>query len=136
MPFAAGFTFMERTSEAGAVVLVVEDEVLVREDAADILEHGGFEVLQAGDAEEALAMLEERSADVLFTDVNLAGQDGLGLARMVHERWPEMGLLITSGRARILPDEMPDDGRFIGKPYLARAVVATVKDLLAGQRRH
>lgn len=133
---AAGFNFMEYASEARAVVLVVEDEVLVREDAADILEHGGFEVLQAGDAEEALALLEERSADVLFTDVNLPGEDGLRLARAVHERWPEMGVLITSGRARISPDEMPDDGRFIGKPYLARAVVATVNDLLAGQRRH
>jgi two-component system, response regulator PdtaR len=127
---------MENTSEARGVVLLVEDEVLLREDAADILEDGGFEVLQAGDAEEALALLEERSADVLFTDVNLPGQDGLRLARMVHERWPEMGLLITSGRARISPDEMPDDGRFIGKPYLPRAVVATVEDLLAGQRRH
>jgi FixJ family two-component response regulator len=55
---------------------------------------------------------------VLFTDVNMPGEiDGMGLARLVHRRWPNVGVIVTSGRADIADDELPDEGRFIRKPY-------------------
>ena len=68
------------------VILLVEDEVLVRMVAADVLEDAGFTVLESTNAEEALRLLETRSdVQVLFTDVNMPGAlDGLGLAQTVH----------------------------------------------------
>ena len=69
------------------VILLVEDEVLVRMVAADVLEDAGFTVLESTNAEEALTLLETRpDVQVLFTDVNMPGAlDGLGLAQTVHE---------------------------------------------------
>ncbi len=114
---------------ASEVVLVVEDEYLIRADTADILADEGFEVLQASDAEEALELLCERpDVSVLFTDVNLPGISGLQLAHEVERRWPHIGLVVTSGRAHPTHDDIP--GRFIGKPYQPRVVVETVRDVL------
>ena len=87
------------------VILLVEDEVLVRMVAADVLEDAGFTVLESTNAEEALRLLETRSdVQVLFTDVNMPGAlDGLGLAQTVHERSPGVGILIGSGRIGLPP---------------------------------
>ena len=72
------------------VILLVEDEVLVRMVAADVLSDAGFTVLESASAEEALMLLETRpDVQVLFTDVNMPGAlDGLGLAQAVHDRSP------------------------------------------------
>src|SRR5215203_2112901 len=93
------------------VVLLVEDEPLVRMTAADELEEAGFQVLEAANADVALKVLEARSDEVqvLFTDVDMPGSmDGLALAEQVHSRWPHvlllMLLLISSGYARPHPD--------------------------------
>ena len=104
------------------VILLVEDEVLVRMVAADVLEDAGFTVLESTNAEEALRLLETRpDVQVLFTDVNMPGAlDGLGLAQTVHERSPEVGILIGSGRIRPDPGELPPGTRFIAKPYAPR----------------
>lgn len=106
-------------SPPSPIVLVVEDEALLRMLAADILEDEGFIVLEAVAAEEALAILECRGdIGVLFTDVNMPGKmDGLTLATHVAERWPHIRLVVTSGRQGLTTDEIPDDGRFIAKPY-------------------
>ena len=84
------------------VVLLVEDQPLVRMLAADILEEAGFEVTEAATAPEALNHLE-RSDDVrvVFTDVDMpGGMNGLELARIVHARWPHIALVVTSGVCR------------------------------------
>lgn len=81
-------------------ILVVEDETLIRMVGAEILEDAGFDVLEAADADEALRILQAHD-DVLllFSDVDMPGSmDGLDLARVVHERWPDIRLLLTSGR--------------------------------------
>src|SRR3954469_7202041 len=85
------------------VILLVEDEVLVRMVAADVLSDAGFTVLESTNAEEALRLLETRpDVQVLFTDVNMPGAlDGLGLAQTVHERSPEVGILIGSGHTKL-----------------------------------
>jgi DNA-binding NtrC family response regulator len=65
---------------------------------------------------------------VLFSDVQLPGaMDGLGLARAVHDRWPGIGLLLTSGGVRLRKDEIPDDGNFLAKPYDRDRMVEAVR---------
>jgi CheY-like chemotaxis protein len=114
------------------VVLVVEDEFLVREYAAGILEQGGFEVLQAKNARQALSLLEERQdIEVVFTDIHMPGDvDGLWLAREVRARWPHILLLMASGLERPCCDEIPDPGGFIPKPYEPEAVLKRVRRLM------
>ena len=120
------------------VILLVEDEVLVRMVAADVLEDAGFTVLESASAEEALRLLEIRP-DVqvlfMFTDVNMPGAlDGLGLAQTVHERTPGVGILIGSGRVRPDPGELPPGTRFIAKPYASSALTDAVRAVARGQQ--
>src|SRR3954452_4325370 len=117
------------------VILLVEDEVLVRMVAADVLEDAGFTVLESTNAEEALTLLETRpDVQVLFTDVNMPGAlDGLGLAQAVHERSPGVGILIGSGRIWPNPGELPPGTRFIAKPYAPAALTDAVRALARGQ---
>ena len=115
------------------VVLLAEDEPLVRMTAADELEEAGFHVLEAANADVALAVLEARSDEVqvLFTDVHMLGSmDGMELAEHVHARWPHVRLLISSGYARPNPDEIPDHGQFMPKPYGAATLVGHIHDLM------
>jgi CheY-like chemotaxis protein len=118
------------------VILLVEDEVLVRMVAADVLEDAGFTVLESTNAEEALSLLETRpDVQVLFTDVNMPGAlDGLGLAQAVHERSPEVGILIGSGRIRPGIGELPPGTRFIAKPYAPAALTDAVRAVARGQQ--
>jgi len=115
------------------VVLVVDDEPLVRMTAADELEEAGFQVLEAANADEALDVLEECADEVqvLFTDVNMPGSmDGMALAEQVHRRWPHVLLLISSGYARPHPDEIPDHGHFVPKPYIGATLVRHISEMM------
>jgi two-component system, response regulator PdtaR len=118
------------------VILLVEDEVLVRMLAADVLSEAGFTVLESTNAEEALTLLEARpDVQVLFTDVNMPGAlDGLGLAQTVHEQSPGIGILIGSGRIRPAPGELPPGTRFIAKPYAPSALTDAVRAVARGQQ--
>jgi two-component system, response regulator PdtaR len=116
-------------------VLIAEDELLVRAVAAEILTDAGFEVIEADHAEGALETLKSRAADIalLFTDINMPGRlDGLELARHVHEIWPDIALLITSGKQSPAMTQMPDGSRFLAKPYGSDQVMAQVETLLVG----
>ena len=124
-------------SEDPPVVLLVEDEPLVRMTAADGLEEAGFHVLEAANADVALKVLEARSDEVqvLFTDVDMPGSmDGMALAEQVHAKWPHILLLISSGYARPHPDEIPDHGHFVPKPYRAATVVGHICEMMQTQR--
>jgi CheY-like chemotaxis protein len=114
-------------------VLVVDDEGIVRLDAAEGLREAGFEVVEAADADEALTAMEARDdIGVLFTDIEMPGRmNGLELARRVQHRRPRVRLLLTSGAVRIDPADMPDAGAFLRKPYSADAVARTIRRLLA-----
>jgi len=117
------------------LVLLVEDEPLVRMTAADELDDAGFRVLEAKNADEALAVLEAHSDEVqvLFTDVNMPGSmDGMALAERVYQRWPHVLLLISSGYARPHPDEIPDHGRFLPKPYRGETLVRHITEMMRG----
>ena len=116
-----------------SVVLVVEDEPLVRMTAADELEEAGFQVLEATNADEALKVLEARSDEVqvLFTDVHMPGSmDGMALAEQVSQRWPHVLLLISSGYARPHSDEIPDHGHFVPKPYIGATLVRHINEMM------
>ena len=114
------------------VVLVVEDEPLVRMLAADILEEDGFEVVEAAMAPAALAILERRQdVTALFTDIDMpGGMNGLELAKVVYERWPQVAIVVTSGVFRVGADKLPGDGVFIGKPYATSAPVRVIRELI------
>ena len=115
------------------LVLVVDDEAVLRLLAADVLEDSGFRVVEAEDAIEALKVLADYpGVRVLFTDINMPGAlDGLDLAREVHARWPDIKLVVTSGRPRPTDKEIPDDGRFVAKPYSPDSLVREIRKALA-----
>ncbi|WP_426435431.1 response regulator [Bradyrhizobium genosp. P] len=100
------------------VVLIVEDEVLIRMQAADMVEQAGFHALMAENADHAIAILEARDdVRVIFTDIEMPGSmDGLKLAAAVRDRWPPIGIIATSGAVGV-GDKLPAGGRFIPKPY-------------------
>src|SRR3954463_16560588 len=85
-----------------AVVLVVEDEMLLRMRAVDMVEDAGFTSIEAVDADEAVAILESRSDIALvFTDIQMPGSmDGLKLAHVVHARWPPIRIILVSGQLK------------------------------------
>ncbi len=113
-------------------ILVVEDELLVRFVSSDALSEAGYEVIEAKDADEALRLMEEAgTVHLVFTDIRMPGSmNGVELARMVHERWPHVRLLLTSGDTWPPKDHIPDDGRFIAKPYRIETLRKEVRDLL------
>jgi CheY-like chemotaxis protein len=114
-------------------VLVVEDEGLVRLDAAETLRDAGFAVLEAANAYDALAVvIGGEKVDLLFTDINMPGPiDGLELAKRVNRLKPRIHLLLTSGKATPARGQIPDSGAFIPKPYSAEAVTRVVSAMLA-----
>lgn len=109
-------------------VLVVEDEPLVRSFNADMLSDAGFEVLEAADAVEALRVLESRDdIQVVFTDVEMPGSiDGFDLAMRIGAQWPDIGVLVTSGRR--YPNEVftASSRRFVPKPFRVAQVVELI----------
>jgi two-component system, response regulator PdtaR len=127
---------MHQNSDDSPVILLVEDEELLRLCAADLLEERGFQVLEAPDADEALRIMAERpDVRLLFTDIQMPGAlNGMELARKVHEQWPKVKLLITSGDLKPSEADIPDHGHFIGKPYRAADVNAEVDRLLNPKR--
>src|SRR4028119_2439680 len=90
-------------------VLVVDDEPLIRMNAADALADGGIMAWEAGNAEEALVVLDERPMNgVVFTDVNMPGMmDGLGLAHEVSATHPDVKIIVTSGAVTVSDEELP-----------------------------
>src|SRR6202048_3863791 len=114
-----------------AVVLVVEDEMLLRMRAVDMVEDAGYTSLEAVDADAAFAILESRSdIALLFTDIQMPGtMDGLKLAHAVHARWPPIKIILVSGQLRLANIDIPADSRFFGQPLEARGLVVAVKKL-------
>jgi DNA-binding NtrC family response regulator len=115
-----------------AAVLIVEDEVLLRIHAADIVEEAGFLPIEAKNADEAVTILEARNDIVLlFTDVQMPGSmDGLKLAHAVRNRWPPIKIVIVSGHLRVGENELPTDSRFFGKPFETGKMIAELKAII------
>ena len=119
-------------SDQRQVVLVVEDESLIRTSAVDMVEQAGFEAIAASDADEAIRILESRNdIRAVFTDVQMPGSmDGLKLARVVRNRWPPVALIVTSGRMKVPESDLPSGGRFLGKPYQSLELETALRQVL------
>ena len=113
-------------------VLVVEDEMVLRMRAVDIVEDAGFTAVQAVNADEALAILESRSdISLLFSDIQMPGSmDGLKLAHAVHDRWPAIKIVLVSGRVKLSDTDKPADSRFFGKPLKVKQMIAELQDMV------
>lgn len=87
---------------------------------------------EAADASEALHVLQERPRiGVVFTDINMPGQpNGLGLAKEVHIRRPDVELIVTSGAVKLSDEDLPDHGVFLPKPYSRERLVKVVQQKL------
>jgi two-component system, response regulator PdtaR len=114
------------------VVLVVEDEPFVRMMGAGALEDAGFGVIEACNADEALRVLADRSdVGVVFTDVDMPGSlDGLALARRVHDGWPRIGVVVTSGRYQLGEEVLPYGDPFVAKPYAVKALLRRIEEAM------
>jgi CheY-like chemotaxis protein len=115
-----------------AAVLVVEDEMLLRMRAVDMVEDAGFTSVEAVDADEAIRILESRSDIVLlFTDIQMPGSmDGLKLAHAVRERWPLIKIILASGRLKLASNDIPADSRFFGKPLEAKEIIDEMRNMI------
>jgi len=115
-----------------AVVLIVEDEMVLRMRAVDMVEDAGYTPLEALDAAEAVAILESRSDVALMcTDIQMPGQmDGVGLAHAVHERWPRIRIIVVSGQLDLPHLDLPPRSRFLGKPLNAGEVIAEMREMI------
>ena len=114
-------------------ILVVEDDFLLRTEVASEFRHQGFTVLEAGNTDQACALLKSEAIDLLFTDIQLPGategMDGLGLAKLARAMRPEMKIIIASGYLRAKGILKPADECF-SKPYDFVRIVAAVRKLL------
>jgi CheY-like chemotaxis protein len=121
-------------STPSLIILVVEDEELIRQVAVEVLTEEGWLALEAEHADAALRLLEAHAEDihVVFTDVQMPGSlDGVALAHHVHHHWPKLHLIVTSGRPLPRRAHMPPGCRLLRKPYPLRQVVGLVRELAA-----
>jgi CheY-like chemotaxis protein len=115
------------------VVLIVEDESLLRMDAADMIRAAGFEVVEAANADQAIEILEvRRDITLVFTDIQMPGSmDGLKLAHAVRGRWPPIKIVATSGHIGVHETDLPEGGRFLAKPYSPTEITGVLRALTA-----
>jgi len=113
-------------------VLIVEDEMILRMRAVDIVEDAGFRPVEAVNADEAISILESRSdISLLFTDIQMPGSmDGLKLAHAVHERWPSIKIILVSGQVKPSDAERPADSRFFGKPLGVEQMITELQAMV------
>lgn len=119
------------------VVLLVEDEILIRLDTAERLRARGIAVIEAADAAEALAILESGvKVDIVFTDIRMPGtMDGLGLGGAVRTRHPDIKVIFCSGDNLALSGLVAEGGAihladFFPKPYRIEEVEMRIRQLL------
>ncbi|SEH30960.1 response regulator [Rhizobium sp. NFR12] len=115
------------------IVLIVEDEPLIRLLAVEFIEEAGFDVIEAANADIAVSILETRmDIRIVFTDIDMPGSlDGMKLAAAVRDRWPPIQIVIVSGRGRHHDLTLPDRAIFFDKPYDIGAITATLHQMAA-----
>jgi two-component system, response regulator PdtaR len=120
----------QEQSSSGPVVLVVENDVLLRLVTASNLRDAGFEVIEAANTGEAIRILDRTSVDVLFSDIDMPGKmDGLALAQWAHQRQVDTRIILTSGGERPLGDAK-EYASFLPKPYATTDVEHLLRSVL------
>jgi two-component system, response regulator PdtaR len=112
-------------------VLVVEDDSLIRMQTVAVIEEASYNVIEASNADEAIAILEmRRDIRIVVTDIEMPGSmDGLKLARAIRNRWPPIDLIVTSGRYHVGIDDLPPRAKFMAKPYTSDGLGAVLKTM-------
>jgi CheY-like chemotaxis protein len=115
------------------VILVVEDNHLIRMGAVDLLVNTGFQVIEAETADEAICVLEARpDIHLVFTDVQMPGtMDGIKLCHYIRDRWPPIKLIVASGRTILDESQLPVGTSFFAKPYDHSTIVKTIVSMLS-----
>ena len=111
----------------------MEDEPLVRTLQVDILRDAAFWVVEAQDADEAFEILKRRpDVKAVLTDVDMPGSiDGFEFARLVAQGWPDVGILVISGKASPGPGDLPPSATFIAKPVRPAPLVEALQEVMA-----
>ena len=119
------------------IVLVVEDEMVLRMRAVDIVEDAGFTPIEAISADQAIEILESRDdISLLFTDVQMPGSmDGLKLAHATHARWPHIKIILVSGQIAVTDEDKPEDSKFFPKPLEIQHMISEIQEILNGALR-
>lgn len=114
------------------IVLVVEDEMVLRMRAVDIVEDAGFVPIEAISADQALQILESRDdISLLFTDIQMPGSmDGLKLAHATHARWPHIKIILVSGQIAVTDADKPEDSRFFPKPLEIEQMIVEIQEMV------
>ena len=117
----------QEQSSVAPVVLIVENDVLLRLVTASNLRDAGFEVIEAANAAEALRVLARVPVDVLFSDIDMPGNiDGLALA---HRSQADTRNILTSGAAKA-PGDVEEYASFLTKPYAEKDVERLLRSVL------
>lgn len=118
-----------------SIILVVEDEPLLRMFATDMVEDAGFQVVEAANATEAVTILEARTdIRIVFTDIDMPhGIDGVRLAACIRDRWPPIDIIIVSGKPFPPEAQLPERAVFYPKPYRQSEIIAAMVEMGAVQ---
>ncbi|HEV2542857.1 MAG TPA: response regulator [Methylobacterium sp.] len=123
-------------AETRPTVLVVEDDAVIRHAALELIAEAGFAVREACNGNEAIRLLDavQESGEtvcVVVTDIDMPlGIDGIKLAACIDRRWPDIGIVITSGKVRPAPGDVPTDGLFIRKPYTEESLISAIRSVM------
>ena len=122
-----------------SLVFVVEDQAILRLEAVQLLREAGYDTIDAASGDVALDVMRARWREVrvLFTDVQMPGTlNGVDLAKEVHRCWPDVLLLVTSADVALRDEDLPDDGKFIPKPYGGSTLISQVRRLIERGHTH
>ncbi|MGA7809756.1 response regulator [Bradyrhizobium sp.] len=110
------------------VVLVVEDEPLLRMNTVDMVEEAGFEAVGAANAKQAMTLLHDRDdIQIILSDIDMPpGMDGMDLVAIVRDRWPPIEIILVSGQIAAADVRLPERGKFFSKPYRSQDLVAVM----------
>lgn len=119
-----------RATCVATTILLVEDDYTIRELAAMMLDADGYRVLAAGTAQEAMALLQEHpEVDLIFSDVQMPGGDGVAMVRELRRRAVTIPALLTSGMKHPEPAALPARTAFLPKPYDHAGLLAALRHL-------
>jgi two-component system, response regulator PdtaR len=127
----------ENMAQLRRLILVVEDELLIREDALDLFRRAGLEARGFSSATETLAFLRDHAQETaaVFADMWLEGAtDGLDLASTINATWPWIALLVTSGATARPPTGLPLKAHYVGKPWRPEQVLRFVQKSVTADR--
>lgn len=124
-------------SEAKARVLVIDDDLTVRELVTLVAEREGLEVRSADDGELGARMLRDERFDLIITDIMMPGMDGFAIVQLAQRIQPDARVIVASGLGEKVPAHLTETAlrqlgvrRFIPKPFRASALRAAIKDAL------